>query len=221
MRKILHKYEVHPDFLRVLFSFGEEPHVAEASSDFLAIHAGESKDETCESTTVLNSRSRVTESISDITYQVNYVEDNLRKGQDKWSFRHTGVYHHHTPLLDLFIILHPNDHSVLEGRLLKMLEVDSAAKAKGSQFSAFREDPYRLHLLVMSSFFDNWRWYFRCLGEDFKAEVLIPLVLFGSYGLTTHIEQPCHGNQARRCRCPRKFPESQKFTKHERLRTLR
>ncbi len=48
MRKILHKYEVHPDFLRVLFSFGEEPHVAEASSDFLAIHTGKAKDETCE-----------------------------------------------------------------------------------------------------------------------------------------------------------------------------
>jgi len=47
MRKILHKYEVHPDFLRVLFSFGEEPHLAEASSDNLAIHSL-SGGETCE-----------------------------------------------------------------------------------------------------------------------------------------------------------------------------
>jgi hypothetical protein len=47
MRKILHKYEVHPDFLRVLFSFGEEPHLAEASSDYLAIHSGKEEQETC------------------------------------------------------------------------------------------------------------------------------------------------------------------------------
>jgi hypothetical protein len=38
MRKILQKYEVHPDFLRVLFSFGDEPYVAEASSGNFAIH---------------------------------------------------------------------------------------------------------------------------------------------------------------------------------------
>jgi len=101
------------------------------------------------------------------------VEENLRKGQDKWSFRHTGVYHHHTSNFDLFIILHPNDHSVLEGRILKMLDANSATRPGLSQLSAFYNDPYRLHLLVMSSFFDNWRWYFRYLGEDFKAEVCI------------------------------------------------
>jgi hypothetical protein len=36
--KILRKYEVHPDFFRVVLSFGEEPHLAEASSGNLAIH---------------------------------------------------------------------------------------------------------------------------------------------------------------------------------------
>jgi hypothetical protein len=110
---------------------------------------------------------------SDITYQVNYVEENLRKSQDKWSFRHTGVYHHHTLQFDLFIILHPNNYSVLEGRLLKLLKVDSNTMTESnvSQLNAFREDPYRLHLLVMSSFFDNWRWYLRYLGESFKIEV--------------------------------------------------
>ncbi|KUJ15959.1 uncharacterized protein LY89DRAFT_587507 [Mollisia scopiformis] len=151
-RKILHKYKVHPDFLRVLFSFGEEPHIAEASSNNLAIHSP-----------------RAGETL-DITYQVNYVEENLRKGKDPWSFRHTGVYHHHTPDFDLFILLHPINNSVLEDRLLKMLEVDQSVKPKVSQIPAFCKDPYRLHLLVMSSFFDNWRWYFRNLGETFAAE---------------------------------------------------
>jgi hypothetical protein len=36
--KILRKYDVHPDFFRVVLSFGEEPHLAEASSGNLAIH---------------------------------------------------------------------------------------------------------------------------------------------------------------------------------------
>jgi hypothetical protein len=39
MRKILYKYEVDPHFLQVVFSFGEEPHLAEASSNYLAIHS--------------------------------------------------------------------------------------------------------------------------------------------------------------------------------------
>jgi hypothetical protein len=39
MCQILHKYSVHPDFLRVVFSFGEEPHLAEASSGNLAIRS--------------------------------------------------------------------------------------------------------------------------------------------------------------------------------------
>jgi hypothetical protein len=36
---IMLKYDIHPDFLRVLFSFGEEPHLAEASSGNIAIHS--------------------------------------------------------------------------------------------------------------------------------------------------------------------------------------
>jgi hypothetical protein len=39
MCQILNKYDIHPDFLRVVFSFGEEPHLAEASSGNLAIHS--------------------------------------------------------------------------------------------------------------------------------------------------------------------------------------
>jgi hypothetical protein len=39
IRKLLSKYEVDPHFLEVVFSFGEEPHLAEASSNYLAIHS--------------------------------------------------------------------------------------------------------------------------------------------------------------------------------------
>lgn len=33
MRKILTRYQVDPGFLPVLFSFGEEPHIAEGGSN--------------------------------------------------------------------------------------------------------------------------------------------------------------------------------------------
>lgn len=178
MRKMLFNYNVHPDFLRVLFSFGEEPHIAEASSNNLAIHSP-IEGETCmyqsnTIRTVKRQSSELTWCGLDITYQINYVEENLRKGKDPWSFRHTGIYHHHTPDFDLFIILHPINNSILETQLLKMLEVDQATKPKVSHIPAFCKDPYRLHLLVMSSFFDNWRWYFRDLGDAFKKEVRLP-----------------------------------------------
>jgi hypothetical protein len=100
----LRKYEVHPDFFRVVLSFGEEPHLAEASSGNLAIHPSDGD--------------RI-----EISYQINYVEENLRKGQDPWSFRHTGVYHRHSPDLDLFILLHPNQYSVIEARLFQRLGI--------------------------------------------------------------------------------------------------
>jgi len=152
MCKILHKYEVHPDFLRVLFSFGEEPHLAEASSGNLAIHSSGPGQ-------------------THISYQVNYVEENFRKGPDPWSFRHTGIYHHHTSDFDLYILLHPNKHSVLEAHLFKILGIGSQTASNQPQLSNFSQEPYRLHLLVLSSFFDNWRWYFRYLGDQFAREV--------------------------------------------------
>jgi hypothetical protein len=143
------------------------------------------------------------------------VEENFRKGQDKWSFRHTGVYHHHTSDFDLFILLHPNSNGILESRLLSMLGTESSSTAESSQLAQFRKDPYRLHLLVMSSFFDNWRWYFRDLGEDFRAEVRQRSLSFDSVNLLIKIEQSGNGNKARCRRRPRQLPESSKFAQYE------
>jgi hypothetical protein len=47
MLNIWQRYAVHPDFFRVLFSFGEEPHLAEASSNYLAMHCDEVDRQTC------------------------------------------------------------------------------------------------------------------------------------------------------------------------------
>lgn len=62
---------------------------------------------------------------------------------------------------------------MLEDRLLKMLEVEQSTKPEVSQLPAFCANPYRFHLVVLSSFFDNWRWYFRYIGKAFGEEVCI------------------------------------------------
>jgi hypothetical protein len=169
----LRKYEVHPDFFRVVLSFGEEPHPAEASSGNLAIHPSDG-DRIGMSTRVEEVQAKKKlRCHPEISYQINYVEENLRKGQDPWSFRHTGVYHRHSPDLDLFILLHPNQHSVIEARLFQRLGIapETPSYQLLPNWNFNDQESYRLHLLVLSSFFDNWRWYFRYLGDQFSDEV--------------------------------------------------
>lgn len=154
MRKLLHHYRVDPNFLRIVFSFGEEPNLSESSSCFLSVRSEQKTQET------------------EISYKLNYVEENRREGFDPWSYRHTGVYHRHTLESDLFILLHPNQNSVLESHLLSMLGiglVDIPTEIAVS--TRLVEDPYRLHIVVLCSFLDNWRWYFRYLGDNFASEV--------------------------------------------------
>lgn len=154
MRKLLHHYNVDPSFLRIIFSFGEEPNLAESSSSFLSL------------------RSEKNNHGTEISYQLNYVEENLRKGYDPWSYRHTGVYHRHQSDFDLFILLHPNQNSALESRLLSMLGLNLVKVAVSSSISlTVLNDPYRLHGVFLCSFLDNWRWYFRYLGDKFVSEV--------------------------------------------------
>ena len=38
---------------------------------------------------------------------------------------------------------------------------------------AMCKDPFRLHMLPVSSYLDNWRWYFRYLGEEFEDRVCL------------------------------------------------
>lgn len=154
MRKLLHFYKVDPSFLRIIFSFGEEPHLAESSSSFLSLRSEQDGHET------------------EISYQLNYVEENRRNGQDPWSYRHAGVYHRHTPNFDMFILLHPVKSSILEDRVLSALGLDLVSTSESDPVaSKTLADPYCLQTLVLCSFLDNWRWYFRYLGEKFTTAV--------------------------------------------------
>jgi hypothetical protein len=100
----------------------------------------------------------------DLSYQFKYAERNNRRQGNPWSIRQTGVYHHHSASTNsnLFIFLHPNPSSRLQSRI-------EEAVAFPSTVSAINENPLKLHTLAMSSYFDNWRWYLKDLGDAFST----------------------------------------------------
>ena len=126
--------------------------------------------------------------MQDLAYQIRYTEENHRFPSNPWSVRQTGVYHHHSYKndFDLFIFLHPLSESVLERQLLAW-----DAQSHASEIVSVCENPYRLHILPFAVYIDNWRWYFRSLGEDFEERVSQSL-LSGISGSNHDTERPSH-----------------------------
>jgi hypothetical protein len=101
----------------------------------------------------------------EISYQLRYVERNKRKCGDPWSLRQTGVHHKYTAKDDLspenmWILFHP----VPKSAAYKRLQETTAADLRGRDTQT---DPLRLHLLVFSSYVDNWRPYFHDMTRQF------------------------------------------------------
>jgi hypothetical protein len=111
----------------------------------------------------------------EVSYQLRYVERNRRKSGDPWSLRQTGVHHRYSaqnglsPPENLWILFHPMLKSVAYKRLQEATEADLRG-------SGARADPLRLHLLVFSSYVDNWRLYLHDMTRRF-----LELVCFLSY----------------------------------------
>jgi len=146
MQDILSTYNVSSDFCPVLRSFGEAPHLAEGSSSNCAIEA------------LNNSREYR------ISYQIRYREENFRGGSNPWSLRQTGVYHHHTDDHDLFILLNSTQDSAFEMRILQLLKQDT-------ERTQLCQNLFRMHVLLFSTYMEQWRWYFRHLGAQFEKKV--------------------------------------------------
>ncbi|OJJ97015.1 hypothetical protein ASPACDRAFT_34041 [Aspergillus aculeatus ATCC 16872] len=154
LANLLQRYHVHPSFLQVLLSFGSNVNVSEAGKSNLYV-GGDEKN-------------------SYITYQINYVEEKKHQKHLTWSWRHTGVYHHHSraqrgKAFDLFILLHPNDASVLERRIHNELQIARSMLVGLSGDSGHNNYiSTALHSLALSSFSGNWQWYLRDLGRQFE-----------------------------------------------------
>ncbi|KAF4780113.1 hypothetical protein HER10_EVM0009457 [Colletotrichum scovillei] len=158
--RLFDRYQVRAEFLRVLLSFGDEPHQSEAGS--------------ANSTFVPQGDDAYT-----LLYKLNFVERNDRSGPDAWSFRHVGVYHQHKPGFDLFILLHCQPASELAETLQDLVEEEEEAEfseelsdKSASTVNVFRRDlcsqPAMLHHYVLSCYLDNWRAYLRHLGDRFS-----------------------------------------------------
>ena len=86
-----------------------------------------------------------------------------------WSVRQTGVYHHHCANdgFDLFILLHPIEDSLFEQQVITLAMLQSSQ----AELASLVENPYRMHIIPFALYLDNWRWYFRSLGETFQEKV--------------------------------------------------
>ncbi|ORY60026.1 uncharacterized protein BCR38DRAFT_488219 [Pseudomassariella vexata] len=147
--KVFQTYEVKENFLRVLLSFGDEPHQSEAGS---------------------SNRTFVSSPDGNyvLSYKLNYVERNHRPGQDPWSFRHVGVYHHHKDDQDLIILLHCSPTSSLYVKLAQHVKHDSENPSATRRLVEFCHRPELLHRLTLACYVDNWRPYLRYLGDQFS-----------------------------------------------------
>jgi hypothetical protein len=150
LEHVFEQYHIPYDFADVVASFGQDPNIAEGSSSNAAIRAKALGD-------------------CNLVYQIRYVEQNRRGGQDPWSFRHTGVFHCHDEV-DTIVLLHPIRAPSVES-VITATEKDPVARAE------FCSNPFLLHTWLFRQYFDNWRWYFRYIGERFAEENNLAMVV--------------------------------------------
>ncbi|KAH7350699.1 hypothetical protein BKA65DRAFT_243414 [Rhexocercosporidium sp. MPI-PUGE-AT-0058] len=143
--KILSRYQILPEFVDVVSGFGDK----QSSSDEVSEPG---------------MYSSLDGSNYEISYQVRYMERNNRSHGDPWSLRQTGVYHKYSALSDaaatptnLWILLHPMQNSVVSKRLENITAEDIRNDA----------NPLRFHLLITSSYIDNWRMYLHDMTREF------------------------------------------------------
>jgi hypothetical protein len=113
----------------------------------------------------------------DICYQLWYMEPNNRhKGKDGWSLRQTGVYHHYDPETksNTCFLMHPRECSTAQHQI-------SAQFDNAGNTTLCKNDPLDLHILLLSSYLENWQLYINELTEEFKPLVCTIVRQFSPY----------------------------------------
>ncbi|KAF2671065.1 hypothetical protein BT63DRAFT_207541 [Microthyrium microscopicum] len=150
MQSLLKEYDVHPEFLKTVLAFGIEPNVADCASSTLNVKWP-------------------SETRSCISYLLNYVEENHRNPSKPWSFRRTAVYHDQQADFDFFLLLHPNNTDTFSRRVERLF-MPSIPREVNLDAQKLALDPSRLHLLVLSSYVENWRPYITFLADSWEDE---------------------------------------------------
>lgn len=161
--KICSRYNVSPEFLNVVCCFGDK----KLSSDEGA-GSGEynSWDDLNHGQYKFYIRNEYRLIHVEISYQFRYMEP--KKG-GSWSQRQTGVHHQYSisstgERKNIWIFIHPMQDS----KVAKRLENSTTAEVGAEP------DPFRMHLLIFSSYVDNWRLYIHDLNRQFLALVSRP-----------------------------------------------
>ena len=88
----------------------------------------------------------------EICYQLKYIEKNDHKQGARWSERQVGVYHRFGKgEKAILILLHTSPSTELQRRIENLFP---------NEKSSIKEllPPLVLHVLILSTYLDNWRW---------------------------------------------------------------
>lgn len=110
--------------------------------------------------------------LKEMTFVFKYPEHNGRSdGADPWSIRQTGVYQSFDPLTatSLWMLLNPRRNAAADTRIRGMLN-------KPDGFPHLHQQPPLIGLVVLSTYFANWRTYMEFYEkEELKMVDLVPL----------------------------------------------
>lgn len=97
-----------------------------------------------------------------MTFVLKYPEHNGRSdGADPWSIRQTGVYQSFDPLTttSLWMLLNPRRNAAADTRIRGMLNGPEG-------YPQLHEQPPLIGLVVLSTYFANWRTYMEFYEEE-------------------------------------------------------
>ncbi|GFF98939.1 isoform 2 of receptor-interacting serine/threonine-protein kinase 4 [Aspergillus udagawae] len=151
LRKLVSQYDIDTSFFDLVVSFGDKPRSSDAGHGGMKVKQKE-------------------DGVCDMQYLFTYAEDDNRGGIASWRIRQVCIFHRYDPSGwgNLWILIHAKPQSNLQGRMEQILSTDPAALL-GRWFS--------MHLLVLSTYLGNWRWYIRTLGDEIEKTVNLALTL--------------------------------------------
>lgn len=103
----------------------------------------------------------------ELCYQLKYVERNEYVQGVRWSEREVGVYHKfgvEEGAKAVMVMLNANPMSEAYHRIQEVISTNKAAK------EAF-DRPLSIHVMVISSYLDNWRWFMNEHGRKWRTTV--------------------------------------------------
>lgn len=111
--------------------------------------------------------------LKDTSYIFVYTERHGGLKRTSWPIRQTGVFHRYNSKADtnLWIILHPMPQSKVQERLDELVIKQAAS-------TSLCNDWHQLHLLIISSYMNNWRWYLNDLSDEISETVSISRIRY-------------------------------------------